>query len=300
MHYADIDKWQVFVGKRDGLYGTTRTTFLNECCGEAWDEGTKLVSETELRAAAILHKNDIEIAASKIYDYPRRVLAVDWGGGGMENTSFTAYAVLGMKDDGEIHCIYGYRSMTPHDHSREARICLELLTKFQCSHLVHDYSGAGAFREKFVIDAGYPLDRVVPVWYVPTATQSMFRFIPASEGHPRNHFKCDKTRSLVITCAEIKNGRLKFFEYDFVDDDNPGLVADFLALAEDKIDSRSGRDRYTIVRNQSQADDFAQAVNIGCCALWYTSGKWPNLALAEQYKPSQEFMELASPLAPQW
>lgn len=300
MHYADPDKWQILVGKSEGLFGTPENVFYNECCGESYDTGAKLVTITDLKNAATLHKNEVEAARKVLWDYTHRVLAVDWGGGGATETSFTTYAVLGLAASGEIHVIYGYRSLTPHDFAREAEICLELIGQFQCSHFVHDYSGAGAYREKFVIDAGFPIDRVVPVWYVRTASQAMFRFIAASEAHPRNHYKCDKPRSLVITCNEIKEGRLRFFEYDYVGDDRPGLLHDFLALVEEKSDSRTGRDMYTIIRQQNQSDDFAQAVNIGCCTLWHMTGRWPNLALAEQYRPDADFLEQASPLNPQW
>jgi len=73
-------------------------------------------------------------------------------------------------------------------------------------------------------------------------------------------------------------GFLTFFEYDHVNDDNPGLLHDFLALVESKTESRLAGDIYTIVRNQMLSDDFAQAINIGCCALWHINGAWPNFA----------------------
>lgn len=300
MHFADPEKWQILIGKSQGMFNTPENVYYNEVCGESYDVGTKLVTETELREASQLHPNEIETAAQTIHNYHRRVLAVDWGGGGIDETSFTTYAVLGMLADGEIHCIYAYRSLTPHDHKREAQLCLDFIGKFGCSHLVHDYCGAGVYREKFVIDAGFPIERVVPVWYVAAASQSMFRFIPASDAHPRNHYKCDKARSLITTCAEIKSKRLKFFNYDYKSEDEPGLISDFLALVEEKSDTRGGRDKYVIVRQQNLTDDFAQAVNMGCCALWHMTGKWPNFALAEQYKISQDALDAASPLEPDW
>jgi hypothetical protein len=35
---------------------------------------------------------------------------------------------------------------------------------------------------------------------------------------------------------------------------------------------------YTIIRDPSMRDDFAQAVNIGCCTLWHMSDRWPDIA----------------------
>ena len=55
---------------------------------------------------------------------------------------------------------------------------------------------------------------------------------------------------------------------------------DFLALVEEKTETRMAGDIYTIVRNQMLSDDYAQAVNIGCCALWHINQSWPNFAQA--------------------
>ena len=83
MHYANPEKWDILIGKSQGRANTTFTTFLNEVCGESYDEGSKLLSETDLKAAAVLPwPNDWRKAADQIGGYVRRVLAVDWGGGG--------------------------------------------------------------------------------------------------------------------------------------------------------------------------------------------------------------------------
>lgn len=298
MHYGNYDKWRDLVGKKEGMFGTPANVFYNEVCGESYDVGSKLVTLTELQSAASLHPNTIEAAMTAgVGQYYRRILAVDWGGGGEEETSFTTYAVLGMLPDGEIHCLYGYRSLTPHDPVREARICLELVGQFGCSHIVHDYNGAGSFREKYIIDAGFNYDRVIPIWYVPTASQSIMRLVPATDNHPRDHYRVDKARSLVLTCSQIKTQRLKFFQYDYSGDEDTGLIRDFLALVEDKVAGRAGRDMYKIIRQQNCTDDFAQAVNMGCCALWYMTSSWPNAALLDRYRISEDVIRSMEPSA---
>jgi hypothetical protein len=88
----------------------------------------------------------------------------------------------------------------------------------------------------------------------------------------------DKARSLQLTCNCIKLQDVRFFRYDYKTDDDAGLLHDFLALIENKLPTPHGGDVYTIVRNMSLKDDFAQAVNIGACALWYTTKSWPNVA----------------------
>src|SRR5262245_19814257 len=86
MHYADHEAWSALIAKHMGRDGTTITTFINEVCGESSDIGAKLVTETELKAAAILPWANKATEARKAIGtgnkYIRRILAVDWGGGG--------------------------------------------------------------------------------------------------------------------------------------------------------------------------------------------------------------------------
>ena len=55
---------------------------------------------------------------------------------------------------------------------------------------------------------------------------------------------------------------------------------DFLALIEEKMTSQGSNERYIIRRVPTKPDDFAQAVSIGCIALWYLSGRYPNFTYA--------------------
>ena len=118
LHYANPEKWDLLVGKLEGRGNTTITTFLNEVCGESHDEGSRLLTETDLKGAAVLPwPNDWRQASENIGGYVRRVLAVDWGGGGgsigavgeggRTRTSFTCLAVLGLCPDGKIDVLWG-------------------------------------------------------------------------------------------------------------------------------------------------------------------------------------------------
>jgi hypothetical protein len=88
-------------------------------------------------------------------------------------------------------------------------------------------------------------------------------------------------------CAAIKTERIRFFKYDYRSTDDPGLIHDFLALVEQKTETRVGSDMYTITRNPQLTDDFAQAVNIGACSLWYTTNAWPNLNVPSKFNLSE-------------
>jgi hypothetical protein len=295
-HYGDREKWSVLLGKQMGKGSTPINVFYNEVCAESYDTGSRLVTLTELRAASVLPWScTIDQATKKIHNYKFRVLACDWGGGGANGISLTKMAVLGMLPNGKIHVIWGHQSMTPHDHIHEGRLVLAAINKFQCHQFVHDYSGAGSVRETVVNQAGWPLDRIIPISYIRAASGDIMKFHEATEQHPRNYWVVDKSRSLMYTCQYIKMGWLQFFRDDYEDADNPGLIRDFLALVDEKVDSRLGQDHFLITRDPNMSDDFAQAVNIGCCALWRMSGKWPNLAQLAQLKVSQAMLNRLSP-----
>lgn len=292
-HYGDPEKWAALLLKQQNM---PEHVFLNEVCGESSDQGFKLITLDDLQHAASLHENDLNTAVAAARQYGEiKILAIDWGGGGRNPLktdqifiSYTVYAVLSILPTGQIHVLFGHRSMTPHDSHREARLAIELAGRFGCSFIVHDYSGAGALREKIVVDAGYPAERLIPMWYVPTASQSAIRPCPATAQHPRAHYKIDKARSLNFTCEAIRKGYLKFFKMDYKSRQEPGLLWDFLALTEDKVTTGAPRDLYRIIRSQNMSDDFAQAVNIGAWALWWKYKAFPTLAGDERFKLDDE------------
>jgi hypothetical protein len=281
IHYENAEKWATLVGKRDGWEAQPHV-FYNEVLGESYDVGQKLVTLTELQSAAILPWENnpitpVKEALAARGAYAKRILAVDWGGGGESGISLTTVAVLGLKSDGNIDCIWGKRLKTPHNHLGEASECLHWYREFGCTQLTHDYTGAGVLRETFMVQAGLPLERIIPIAYVRAATKAPMYHVPKTEIHPRDHYRVDKTRMLLYVTMFIKLGRLRFFKWDFKDQENPGLIYDFLSLVENKVETKQSSDIYTIVKAAGVPDDFAQAVNIGCAALWYPNS-YPDFA----------------------
>ncbi len=128
------------------------------------------------------------------------------------------------------------------------------------------------------------MDRLIPISYVPTLSQGLMRYIPPTDYHPRSHYRLDKARSLVLLCQQIKNQQINFFRFDYKSPESPGLIYDFLGLAEEKHESFQGRDVYRVVRKSGRTDDFAHAVNYAACAIWYQQGKWPAASLSK-YTP---------------
>ncbi len=290
IHYSSSDAWAELLAKREGHGNYTPARYFNEVLGEPCGTGVQLVSQMELQAASSLpwfnSPRDYRKALVHARKYAMRVLAIDWGGGGEDEISLTTMAVLGYLPNGQIHVIWARRLMTPHDHLGEAEFCLEVFRSFQCHFLAHDYTGAGSLRETFLVHNQPDLvNKLVPIAYVGAAQKNIMTFKPATDIHPRNYYLVDKTRSLLMTCTCIKMRQIRFFQYD--GGNEPGLIDDFLGLVENKTQTHAKSDIYTIQRHAMLSDDFAQAVNIGCCALWYVNQRWPNLS-ARNIQPLAE------------
>lgn len=282
LHFADPEKWSTLLMKREGFGNMTQAQFYNEVMGESIDSGQKLITETELRDSAILpwenkKEPDPEVI-NRLKHYKHRVMAIDWGGGGEEGISFTVITILGFGNDGTIDVLWGKRILLGAEHLAEAVECMKWADYFKVDYVAHDYTGAGTVRETVMVQAGFNLDRVMAVRLVRAASQDIMVFKPATALNHRQHYSLDKTRSLLYTCQAIKLKQIKFFKYDWVSQDSPGLISDFLALVENKAESRLGGDIYTITRNTLLSDDFAQAVNLGCAAIWHINQAWPNFA----------------------
>lgn len=131
-----------------------------------------------------------------------------------------------------------------------------------------------------MVTAGLPISMILPVSYIRAGSGSIMRWKPPSDATgQRGYYQVDKARSLVLACQLIRHKQMQFFEYDFINADHPGLLHDFLSLTEDRVNSRTGTDIFTVIRDElAGPDDFAQAVNIGMCSLFYRAERWPDLA----------------------
>lgn len=308
MHYANPEKWMILLAKKEGRLNTPLYTFYNEVLGESWDTGSKLITISDLKRAATLPwERKLDEAKEHIGNYLYRFVAVDWGGGGVNQgksdlklQSYTTMAVCGLTPNGKVHVLYGFRSMHPHDHVREAKLVLSLMHHFKCSHVVHDYTGAGTVRETLLRQAGIPINCILPVAYVGSAASGLVVFKPATEDHPRDHYTMDRNRALNYTCQFIKSRVIEFFRYDYKGSEDPGLLHDFLSLIEDKKTSGAGRDSYKILRDPSGPDDFAQAVTMGTMMLYQMAGNWPNLAMYEDIEITDEVASVTRPTRKDW
>jgi hypothetical protein len=291
MHYADPKRWSELLGKQQGKGGTSTNIFWNEVLGESDETAAKLVTLTELDAVSNLGPNTMEHARSLFSRYKTRVLAVDWGGGGEKKISFTVAALVCMTYDGKIEVPWAKRLLTASDHLKEAAEIKFYWDYFRPHYLAHDYTGAGSLRETFMIQAGVPEYHIFAAQYIPPCRGAPVFHVGADEEHPRDYYRVDRNRTLLVTCGMVKVQGIHFFDRDYESPEDPGLLRDFLSLFEEKIKTMRAGEIYKIDRMEGFSDDFAQAVNIGCCSMWYKSGTWPNLAELTNYVPTVEQVE---------
>jgi hypothetical protein len=301
MHYEDsrhpgrmpeqaTEKWLDLLKKRDS-YDQTR--FMNEVLGESCDVGVKLVTLTDIRNASVLNKNTWEEALRQVHRYSHRVLAVDWSGGGEDGLSTTTFVVIGRHvQTGKTECFYTARLHAAQGHHEEAKFLIDVFKAFNCYVFAHDFGGAGSVRETLMIQAGMPIERIVPFVYVRASVKKMVEYKRPQEGSgERPYYSLDKARSLVLQATALKAGTVLLPEYNT----SKEITHDLLALMEDRHDAPSGSDIFLIRRNPKMTDDFAHALNFGCVALWHMFQCYPDLSKLTSIKLTPQQMNFAEP-----
>ena len=299
MHCEDPRKWHRIVTQSNGI---DQQTYYNEILGEPFDSATRLVTETDLRRAAVLDPLDVENLSFCKEKYIYRVVAIDWGGYGAKHTSFTVYACIGITPTGRLEVVYGKRSLHQGDPETEAAIGLDLAKRFRAHRIVHDAGGnVGFLREAIFLQSGFPASKIVPIIYRPPGVGNLLHRKDATTETGRTYYTLEKTRSLALTCHQIRHGGIVFFSFDYKSPDDPGLLHDFLALMENRIERAGSLDVYLIVRDQLKPDDFAQAVNMGAVVLWELADAWPSQLTPAQYEIDPSYYQsLLEPDQPDW
>jgi hypothetical protein len=303
LHYSQKEGWSSLLAKQAGADNYTRAKFDNEVLGESCDVGSKLVSDTDLRNAAVLpwHNDPHDfsaVARASRGKYLCKFLGVDWGGGGELEISFTTAAVVGLLPDGRLDIIYGRRLLLTHDPLGEAGELLRIYNAFECGMFCHDYNGAGSLHEAYMIQSGLPYEKVVPMVYYRSGAKDIMVLHRGTEEHHRSYYLLDKARSLRTTCEMIKLVRLRSFQYDFIDADRRGLLRDFTSLVEAKVETARAGEVYAIHRTAAFPDDFAHSVNFACCGIWHSQQNWPNLADIARLRLSPAQHEAMNPTNP--
>ena len=224
----------------------------------------KLVSIDDLKAAAKgLGPNNLENSKSRSPRYQFRVLGVDWGGGGENGVSRTKVAMCGLASDRKAEVYFGLQFPPSTDRVAEGREICKLATMFNANIIAHDYNGTGTSSEAVLTHLGWPIDRIAPMRYAGTIGDDMIKYHPPGKFQTRGYYTMDKARGLQFLAMAIRQNMVKFFDYDYIDQDRPGLLHDFLALVEDTVDTPSGSIYRIRKGSPHDSDDFASAVHLG-------------------------------------
>ncbi len=283
MHYADPTAWRELLIFRN-TWAPFR--FYNEILGEPYDLSAKLVTQTQLKAAGKLGPNDPHKAKAARKKYRGVVLAIDWGGGGGTETSFTTLCLLGLTRDHKLECVWGKRLLTPNDHLAEAQEVAWWWNFFKPDIMAHDNCGAGALRETVLRQMGLTENYLMPIEYKGPSRGDIIYPVEPTDHYSRWRYFADKTRAIQLVCAMIQLEGVSFFKWDKISEEQPGLLNDFLALTELKTPTYTSGDLYRIGKMPGRTDDFAHSVVYGALALWLKYNAWPDMSSLRLYKAS--------------
>ena len=271
-HYNNPRNWRLIVEAKNGAM--PKRILYNEILGESCDVGAKLVTESDLRKASCLPvKMTYNSARKLIRGYGTIALGIDWGGRGVDELSRTKAAILGMRTDGRSDVLYAEDMSNLTDPGEEVARAIQLFHDFNCRVIAHDAAGTAGMRDVLLNHARFSRKNIMPMSYVSAWSKDMISYHEATDRIKWPHYSVDKTRSLLLTVECIKHGFVFFPEWESME----LYLRDFLALVEEKVDTRRGSDTYLIRRAKNRCDDFAHAVNYGLMALFHTTNRYPDL-----------------------
>jgi len=271
-HYEVPRNWKVIF---DAMHGSmSRRILYNEILGESCDVGAKLLTESDMRKACSLPvKMKYHSARKLVPGYGLIGMGTDWGGRGEDELSRTKTAIVGMRPDGRCDTLYAEDLSSLEDPGEEVARTIQLFHDFNCSIYAHDAAGTAGMRDVLLNHARFPRKSIMPMSYVSAWSKEVISYHPANDQIKWPHYSVDKTRSLLLTIECIKHGFLFFPEWESMEI----YMKDFLALIEEKADTRRGSDTYLIRRSKGLCDDFSHATNFALMGLFHTSGKFPDL-----------------------
>lgn len=266
MHYENPNDWAVI---QEDIANLPRYRLFNEVYGESYDSGAKLITMQEVADAAV-----VPGATGKDFPsgkYLMTAVGVDWGGRGKEKVtdteehiSNTAVALGGIKPDGVVEVTHLARLPYSVNHHDEVKMVAEVASKSHVGMIGIDYGGSGNVMQSMLEGVGCPRDLIIPFSYVGTSIrQPIVRYVKGEAGE-RSSYSLDKARSLLLLVELVKRKLVLLPDYNTYQT----LLADFMAIYEESIDTPSGHKQRRVLRRSRQTDDVVQAINYLVTALY--------------------------------
>lgn len=293
LHMVNQHKWNQLLHKVNSY---DQQTLYNEVFGWPYDAATSPLTMSDMQKATYTPKDsngmDVDIQTPEdvraiSYQYRYITIGVDWSGGGMISDSFTAFAVLGLRNDSDvIDVLYGKRIPKGTTPTEEADEILHWLRVTGADAFAYDNHGAGFTRLEIMKHQGLhsmPKQLIItPMDYVRPHSGDVMQKRDAVREPDMYYYNVDKSRSLAVCIMAIKSNRIRF--KPFKPEDDKAYQRDFLALREDPRKSLGNETVILIIKKPGVPDDFAHAVNFGCSQIWDHFGAYP--AIGSRYDAS--------------
>ena len=285
LHMINDAKWGRILEK----VGSYRDVELyNEVFGWPYDAATSPLNLSDLINAEFdpLDENGNIVDIQRPEDvlrirhlYKYLTVGVDWSGGGMISDSYTSYAILGMRPDGQtIDVLYGKRIPKGVSAVDEANEIMTWIRGCHANAFAYDNGGAGFTRLEMMKQAGLmSVDGliVVPIQYVRPGGGDVMKPRTGQREPDMYYYTLDKSRSMAICVTSLKMQKIRLRR--FKHDDQDAYQRDFLALREDPRQSLGNETVIFIIKKPGVPDDFAHAVNFGCSQIWDHFGAYPRI-----------------------
>ena len=220
LHMINQHKWNQLLAKVNSY---DQQTLYNEVFGWPYDAATSPLTMSDLQKATFTPKDEagIEVDIQTPEDvlrvkwqYRWITVGVDWSGGGMISDSYTAYAVLGLRNDSDvIDVLYGKRIPKGATPTEEADEILYWLAGTGADAFAYDNHGAGFTRLEIMKHQGLhslPKQLVItPMDYVRPHSGDVMQKRDAIREPDMYYFNIDKSRSLAVCILSIKSNRIR-------------------------------------------------------------------------------------------
>ena len=321
--HTDIShKWKTLVRKMEQM---KEAQFDNECLAISSDVGAKLVTTEQLRGCAQRKAMTLDRIRAERQSGKWRVLvtATDWSGKGrrknakrvsedteLEYASYTAQAIVGIQHGKSIpEVIYVNRLPYDTDYVKEAQMSVQTYIASGSDIYAHDFTGAGSVKEvlakQYGIDQGMKMNSIMPFLYTSLGPEKPIVHFDNKVGSVQYYYSLDKHRALSLVALLIQRQELLMPEWNAPAPNGKekigNLLEDWLSLFEETSETPRGRKFVTIQRDPDRPDDVAQAITMGCCAIWHLIG-WPPLAqyITDYLSWDQGLADEVDPDNPSW
>lgn len=278
LHVYNANKWQQLLTK---INNYEQLILWNEIFGWPYDAASSPLTMADLQKATydfqpLEHPSDMEKYADR---YRYVTVGIDWSGGGAISDSYTAYAVLGLRQDSDvIDVLYSKRIPKGVSPTDEAREILNWIVGVGADAVAYDNGGSGYARLEIMKHQGLmsiPNLVIVPINYTMPSAGDVMKPHSGQREVDLYYYTLDKTRSLSVIVQAIKSCRIRFQK--FKESDEQAVQRDLLALREDPHTSLRGDTVIIIIKKPGVPDDFAHAVNFGCSQIWDHFGAYPRI-----------------------